>query len=225
LTGQDVLAHLARAQQPASLREIAHALDLSHKGRRVLPKLIAKLKRKGDIEEPRAGRYCIANQRRAPSKPKPPAHVAAPRKESNLIEGRIVTHRDGYGFVVPAVPVEGMEGDLFIGRDHLGDAMNGDRVQARVERHRRDGRAEGSIVRVLERAHATVVGLFRYGPRGNVVLPYDTRLLHEIVIPPGEELTPELRQKFSGAPGTARRVKLPELDGAGLAYPRTLWRL
>jgi len=217
LTDHDVLAHLARARQPASLREIAHALDLNHKGRRALPKLIAKLKRKGEIEEPRAGRYRIANQRPAPPKPKQPAHAAAPRKESrdrNLIEGRIVTHRDGYGFVVPVAPVPGMEGDLFIGRDRLGDAMNGDRVLARVERHRRDGRAEGSIVRVLERAHTTVVGLFRYGPRGNVVLPYDTRLLHEIVIPPGEELTPELRQKLGAAPGTSRRVKLPELDGA-----------
>jgi len=70
-------------------------------------------------------------------------------------------------------------------------------------------------VRIEKRAHPTVVGLFRYAERGNVVLPYDTRLLHEIIIPPGEELTPALRAKLGEQPSAGRRrVRLPELDGA-----------
>ncbi len=81
-----------------------------------------------------------------------------------------------------------------------------------------DGRAEGRIVEVVERQHPTLVGLFRYGPHGNHVLPYDTRIPHEVLIPPGEELTPELREKL-GVPDCKslsdnRRVRLPELDGA-----------
>ena len=39
---------------------------------------------------------------------------------SNVIEGRLVAHRDGYGFVVPAKPIPGMEGDLFIGAGRMG---------------------------------------------------------------------------------------------------------
>src|SRR5262249_20714610 len=74
-------------------------------------------------------------------------------------------------------------------------------------------RVEGRILKILERAHATIVGLFRYRPRGNVVLPYDTRIHHEIEIPSGEELPSDLRQKFGLAPG-ARPPRLPELDGA-----------
>ena len=46
------------------------------------------------------------------------------------------------------------------------------------------------------REHPTLVGLFRYGPHGNHVLPYDVRLNHEVLIPPGDELTPELRAKL-----------------------------
>ena len=70
-------------------------------------------------------------------------------------------------------------------------------------------------MRVLERAHPTVVGLFRYGPRGNVVLPYESRILQEIVIPPGEELTPELHAKLGAvASGRGAAPRLPELDGA-----------
>ncbi len=120
-----------------------------------------------------------------------------------------------------------MDGDLFIGRDAIGDAMHGDHVLASIERRKRfgdgagPGRAEGRILRVIGRAHTTVVGLFRYGSRGNTVAPYESRLLQEIIIPPGDELTPELQGKlglhqpkpFASAQGK-RGLRLPELDGA-----------
>jgi ribonuclease R len=140
-------------------------------------------------------------------------------RDPNLVSGRIVAHRDGYAFLVPDSPLPRVEGDLFIGRDGLGDAMHGDRVLARIERRRADGRAEGRVVQIEARQHSTIVGLFRYGPHGNVVLPYDVRILHEVVIPPGAELTPELRQKAdeAGSGGGAAahsRTRYPELDGA-----------
>ena len=140
-------------------------------------------------------------------------------RDPNLVPGRIVAHRDGYAFLVPDSPMPRVEGDLFIGRDGLGDAMHGDRVLARIERRRADGRAEGRVVQIVAREHPTIVGLFRYGPHGNMVLPYDVRILHEVVIPPGAELTPELREKISEAGGGGgaaanSRTRYPELDGA-----------
>jgi ribonuclease R len=140
-------------------------------------------------------------------------------RDPNLVSGRIVAHRDGYAFLVPDSPMPRVEGDLFIGRDGLGDAMHGDRVLARIERRRADGRAEGRVVQIVAREHPTIVGLFRYGPHGNVVLPYDVRILHEVVIPPGAELTPELRQKAAetgsgGGAAANSRTRYPELDGA-----------
>ncbi len=125
------------------------------------------------------------------------------------VRGRLVLHHDGYGFVVPDVPMPQLDGDVFIPRDAVEDAMHGDRVVAkllrvsdsrgrdfRVAGSRGGQRAEGRIVRVLGRAHPSVVGLFRYGPRGNVVLPYDNRIQHEIQISPGDELTAGLREKL-----------------------------
>ncbi|HEY8715461.1 MAG TPA: RNB domain-containing ribonuclease, partial [Candidatus Acidoferrum sp.] len=55
---------------------------------------------------------------------------------------------------------------------------------------------------------------------GNTVLPYDTRVQHEIEIPAGDELTPALRLKLNLPPaneagGRPRRFpELPELSGA-----------
>jgi|HubBroStandDraft_6_1064221.scaffolds.fasta_scaffold00324_25 ribonuclease R len=241
LSPELVLAFLATLSQPASIREIAHGMELKHHGRRFLPRVLHRLKKSGDIEETRSGRYKLpgaketqkaATKRRdrepasekipAQSRPenKQPARAAAPQRahDPNLIAGRIVAHRDGYAFLVPDTPIPGIEGDLFIGRDNLADAMHGDRVLARVVRRRPDGRAEGSVVQIVQHQHPTLVGLFRYGPRGNVVLPYDTRILHEVMIPPGDEFTPELRAKL-GAAGEKEslanlRRRLPELDGA-----------
>jgi len=134
-----------------------------------------------------------------------------------------VLHHDGYGFVVPDTPMPQLDGDVFIPRSDIQDAMHGDHVLAKIQR--RGGitgaqRAEGRIVRILERAHPTVVGLFRYGSQQNVVLPYDTRIQHEIQIPRGKELTSGLWKKlgFSGGDETSARLRriprMDELDGA-----------
>jgi len=224
IEGAQVLAHLATLSQAASIREIAHGMDLKHRGRRFLPRVIQQLKEKGEVEEIHGGRYQLAKRKSMALKNAAleleTAHSADKKRarDPNLVTGRLVAHHDGYGFVVPDEPMFGMEGDLFIGHGNLGDAMHGDHVLARVERRRADGRAEGRIVEIVEREHPTVVGVFRYGPHGNYVSPYDTRILHEILILPGDELTAELRQKFGMGstiePASFRRKRLPELDGA-----------
>ena len=209
-------------------------MELKHRGRRFLPRIIQQLVRRGDLERIGGDRYRLVGALR--QGPRAAAHApnlavkgeaAAPAKsgpqplrsrDPNLVSGRIVAHRDGYGFLVPDQPMPHVEGDLFIGRDKLGDAMHGDRALARIERRRADGRAEGRVVQILDRAHPTLVGLFRYGSHGNHVLPYDTRILHEVLVPPGNELTPELREKLGtptrGEPQSMRRLRLPELNGA-----------
>ena len=241
VTPGQILAFLASTARPAGIREIAHGLDLKHRGRRYLPRLLKQLKRSGDIEETSGNRYRLPEQKTPgkpapagapPSKQKPasaqPSQQPVRARDPNLVAGRLVAHRDGYGFLVPDQPIPRVDGDLFIPPNSLGDAMNGDHVLARIVSRRPDGRAEGRIVQIVEREHAALVGLFRYGPHGNAVLPYDTRIPHEVAIPPGEELTPELRERIGpAAKGAAAlaRVRLPELDGAVVnveitRYPR-----
>ncbi len=235
----EVLAQLARSRGPQSLREIAAALGLRHSGRRALVKLARKMKQRGEIHEYPNGRVGLPKEkqasqlaqpqnkgaqhqpknvpRRSTPEPRSPESRQPVRPEMNQLTGRLVAHRDGYGFVVPDTPRKDLEGDLFIGRDAIGDAMHGDHVLASIERRKRfgdgAGRAEGRILRVINRAHTTIVGLFRYGPRGNTVLPYEARVTQEIIIPPGDELTPALQGKFGEHP-PRRGLRLPELDGA-----------
>jgi ribonuclease R len=231
----NVLAYLSGLSEPASVRRIAHGLGLKHRGRRYLPRVLQHLKRGGEIVEVREGCYRVAGKKpsaeasekisgesdrkrdQVPARSEPLHAPQAKRiADPNLIAGRLVAHRDGYGFVVPDKPIPQVEGDLFIPPNAVQDAMHGDRVLARVEHKRPDGRAEGRIVQIAERAHPTVVGLFRYEPDGNLVLPYDTRM-QAVLIPGGQELTAELRDKVEASDDSSssrRYMRRPELDGA-----------
>jgi ribonuclease R len=224
---EDVLAFLEKARRPVSVRDIASGLSLRHAGRRALGGVLSRLKHHRIVEELRGGQYRLVERAQTPdakkSSPGAGASTKAGSRDPNLLTGRLVAHRDGYGFVVPDSPRKDIDGDLFIPPDKLGDAMHGDRVVARIERRdtrpaRAAGsaaRAEGRVVRVLGRAHPTVVGIFHYGQRGNVVVPYESRLHHEVAIPLGEELTPDLRAKHKAERlPPAKSLRLPGLEGA-----------
>jgi ribonuclease R len=268
LNPDDILRFLQVTTGPPTADDISRALHLKKAEQRPLFKMLGKLKKRGAIEELRGNRYRLTGRKPGPDtnpdtnlvtsndhrgqgdrhpqkqnrQPGRQEESYPPKRNQSLapdeVPGRLVLHHDGYGFVVPDKPIAGLDGDIFIPRMAIDDAMHGDHVIAKFQRrsgHSDRQRAEGRIVRILGRAHPSVVGLFRYGPRYNVVLPYDARLQHEIEIPPGEELTPQLREKlyetdpaFNPKNPNARTKRIPrmeELDGAVVnieitRYPR-----
>ena len=106
----------------------------------------------------------------------------------NLVAGRLSMHRDGYGFVIPesAAVKERLRGDIFINPQAIGPAMHGDHVLVEMGPVR-DGRAEGRILRVVSRAHSTIVGTFHYGSRYNYIVPIDEKITLDVIIPRGAE--------------------------------------
>ena len=241
LSPDNILRFLKLRGEPVSTSDIAAGLQLKKSDTRQLLKMLGKLKKRHAIEELPGGRYRLSGrkleretkvQALRPAAQPPPQPPPGNRDE---LKGRLILHPDGYGFVVPDTPIPQLDGDVYIPRDAIEDAMHGDHVLIKMQR--RAGvtgaqRAQGRILRILDRAHPTIVGLFRYGARGNAVLPYDTRIQHEVEIPPGHELTLGLAKKlgFSGIDERSLRgrgiLRLPELDGAVVnveltRYPRS----
>ena len=214
-----------------SLQELYRSFHLKNNHRRPLQQMLEKLKKRGLIEELTHDRFLFRQTPKAPAVPEPrkraPAepvdkfsqHKAVSREE---LKGRLVLHQDGYGFVVPDVALPNVDGDIYIPRDQVEDAMHGDHVIAKITRL--SGlpgarRAEGRIVRIVGRAHPSVVGVFRYTARGCAVEPYDARIQNEIELLPGDELATALRDELlpSLKPHAARPKRLPhisKLDGA-----------
>jgi ribonuclease R len=111
--------------------------------------------------------------------------------KTDVIAGRLHTNPAGFGFVVPEDAERGAKEDIYIAAANLTEAMHGDRVLARIERQTERG-AEGRIVRILARAHDTIVGRFEQDPSGaGSVVPFDRRLTTDVQVPSGQASSAE----------------------------------
>jgi|SRR5579871_318256 len=166
MTEAHLLAHIQRLPHAkANLKQLIRELGPRIAGRADLETLIARLLTRGDLIETRSG------------------HFAATQGNREFAVGRLSMHRDGYGFLISDRPLEGISGDIYIPADSAQNAMHGDRVVVRIARIEAGGRADGEVVKILKRAHPTVVGEFRIGRRGFYLVPHDERLHDWIEIP------------------------------------------
>ncbi|MDH5543630.1 MAG: ribonuclease R [Nitrospinota bacterium] len=129
-------------------------------------RLVKPLIKSGEIVRIRGGRYGLPDS-------------------MNLVIGKIMGHPDGYGFVIPDDrDVE----DVFIGPRNFREAMHGDTVVCRVERTRPDGKRDGKVIRILERAYKSVTGIFESRGKGGVIIPTQKRVIHNFQVHPGKTL-------------------------------------
>lgn len=110
------------------------------------------------------------------------------RAPRSMPRGTLVVHAEGYGFAHTA------EGEYFIPSAKLGGAFDGDVVEiaplssAASKAHRssgRDamrtrGRPAARVVRVVERAHETLIGRYEVADPFGVVIPEDPRIPYDI---------------------------------------------
>ncbi|HUJ50702.1 MAG TPA: VacB/RNase II family 3'-5' exoribonuclease [Bryobacteraceae bacterium] len=170
MTDGAILDHIARLPHArATFKQLVRELGSRGESRRELEAALERLTGRGELVEVRSG------------------HFAATRFSREYATGRLNVHRDGYGFLISDRPLENVQGDVYIPRESAQTAMHGDRVVVRIARIEGDGRADGEIVKILRRAHQTVVGEFRVSARGCYVIPHDERIRQWIDIPEGME--------------------------------------
>ena len=156
-----------KVDHPSTARELLQRLKIPRDQRATVRRLLKELVAAGHLIQTRGNRFGLPDL-------------------MNLVVGRVQTHPRGFGFVVPDRPVEGVTGDIFISGSNLNQAMHGDRVMARVERTRED-RAEGRILRILERGASSIVGRFDIDDSGmGFLVPFDRRLIMDVQIPADE---------------------------------------
>ena len=173
LNEQALLSHIdSLPHGRAAFKQLVRELGIKGGARGDLDEMLAALVDRGELIELRGGQYVVTARSR------------------EFLLGRLNMHRDGYGFVIPDRPVDLMQGDLFIPPEKAQRAMHGDRVIARVLRIDENGRGDGEIVRILRRAHMTVVGEFLVKRSGCFVKPHDDRIQQWVEIPEGMEIPP-----------------------------------
>ncbi|RTE87670.1 MULTISPECIES: ribonuclease R [Gammaproteobacteria] len=98
----------------------------------------------------------------------------------DLKKGRVIGHRDGFGFV--QLETEGP--DLFLPHHQMQGVMHGDTVLVKAGKSDAKGRQEARVVRVIEQGKQEVVGRYFVEQGLGFVVPDDSRLSQDIVIPP-----------------------------------------
>lgn len=154
--------------RPLDNVEMGKALGRKSGVRMNLNETLRELEQAGEIARIRKNRYVLPS-------------------EADLVTGLLHVHQAGYAFLAREKPGEQ---DLFIAAQNTGTAMHGDRVVARITRDedyaRAKGgsaRAEGRIIRILQRAHDTIVGTLQQSKNFFYVVPDDPRIVHNVYVP------------------------------------------
>lgn len=104
-------------------------------------------------------------------------------EKMNLIRGKIEMNKKGFAFLIPD---DEKSDDVYIHSSDLNSAMNGDTVIVRLERGSSPRqRAEGVVIRIIERANDKIVGTFEAMGDFGIVVADESRILNEIMIPEG----------------------------------------
>jgi ribonuclease R len=191
-----VLEHIRKLPHArATYKQLVRELRLQGREREWLEEVLDRLEEKGLVVEHRSG------------------HYAAVGVNAEYVAGRLAIHRDGFGFLIPDQAMEGAQGDVFLPPGEAAKGMHGDRALVHVTRVANEGKAEGEIVRILRRAHPTVVGEFQIRKHGNFVRPADDRIQQWIEIPEGMEIPPR-RGAVDRVGATARDISsVEDLNG------------
>ncbi len=157
-----------RTGKPVMVRELMRLLKLKTEDRHELKRALNELVLNGEIVKTRGNRFGLP-------------------EKMDLEIGIFQAHPQGYGFVIPET--KGRT-DIYISAQGKLDAMNGDKIVARVSppmgKKKITGKREGVIIRILERAHTRVVGTYelpdpRTGGYG-FVTSQDPKITQDLII-------------------------------------------
>lgn len=164
------------AYNPLKKEELAVIFDIHHTEMPMFYNFLDELVEDGYLILTKKGKYTSPNK-------------------MGLFTGKLVSHKKGFGFVESD---EEYTQDLFIPADSLNGAMHNDRVIAEITTPATDEkRAEGRIIKVVERAITDVVGTFQESKNFGFVLPDNKKFNKDIFIP---------KKFFNGAKGNDKVV-------------------
>ena len=149
-------------------------------------------------------------------------HLNQTSSSLDEVEGIVLGHRDGHGFISrdDGAP------DIYLPPNEMRAVLHKDRVKARIVRSDRKGRPEGRVVEIIERSLQPIIG--RLLQEGGVwlVAPEDKRYGQDVLIPkgatsvakPGQVVVVELIEPpaLYGQPVGRIKEVLGEVDDAGM---------
>ena len=99
-----------------------------------------------------------------------------------MVKGYVIGHKDGHGWVRPEGST-GKDNDIVLPHHQMKNIIHGDFVLVQPTDNSKRGRKEGRLVRVLEERKTQIVGRFFLEYGYSYVVPDDSRICQDILIP------------------------------------------
>ena len=150
--------------KPHNYRQIAAILGVDDPSSRnhIIKKLKA-LQIKGVIQEIERGKYIISSSQ-------------------NYYTGTVDVAGRGQGYVI----VKDLEEDVFVKKENLNKALQGDTVEVYVFKRRRGGKSEGEVSKIIKRKRTEFVGTIQVMENFAFVEVTDYKMYTDIFIPKGK---------------------------------------
>ncbi len=156
-----IMAFLEEIGKPASIKEIIAALNINEEEQQIaLKRRLRAMERDGQVMRTRGKKYGLV-------------------VPMELIRGRVIGRKDGYGFVIPE---EGGD-DIFLSPYQMRAVFPEDIVLVRAVGTDRRGRPEGTIVEILQRNTHQIVGRLFHEEGVDFVVPEGKNINQDILIP------------------------------------------
>ncbi len=155
-----------QAYKPMDIQELAKVFNINKFEYKEFKNVLKAIEKEGLILRTKAEKYGLPER-------------------MGLIIGKLQCHQKGYGFLIPE---EEGEKDVFIPASFMNGAMHGDRIIVKITREDLNGKKrEGEIIRILERANKTIIGIYENSKNFGFVVPEDKRIQYDIFIPKSEK--------------------------------------
>ncbi|MGL6223728.1 MAG: hypothetical protein ACRC6L_09125, partial [Steroidobacteraceae bacterium] len=154
-----VLNVLRKAARPLRLDEVT--AEFGPAGAAQAEQELEQLTRRGEVMLNRRGQYCLREQ------------------IAGLVVGTVQGARNGDGQLLP----DDGSAAIYLPAAQMREVMHGDRLAVRIEATRFRGKAQGTIVEVLERRTKEVVGRLRIESGVAYLTPDNSRIPHRVLVP------------------------------------------
>ncbi|MGL5440579.1 MAG: ribonuclease R [Filifactoraceae bacterium] len=128
--------------------------------KKAIKRVLGELEIEGKIFRTNKGKYGVVNK-------------------AGLLNGTLRMNQRGFGFVT----VDEQDDDIFIPKNNVGDALDGDKVVIKViKSERTESKQEGIIVAVVQRENLMVVGEYEESRNFGFVVPDNRKITKDIYI-------------------------------------------
>lgn len=164
---KEKILELIKNSKPRTRDDLARLFKIKNKEKKEFNRILEELEKEGLIFMDHRKKYRLVDN-------------------DKFFFGKLQTNAKGFGFLIS----ENLDEDIYISRNNLKDALNGDEVIVRRYRDSFGDKPEGKVLSIVRRVNSKFVGVFQNKKDFGFVVSDESKMAMDIYVP---------KKKFKGA--------------------------